>query len=175
MTNTLQMVSNDIGMEFGMEKCAKVSMKRGKLKTSGDLLLSDGERIKEVDDGKGYKYLGILQSDTIKKTEAKDVVEREYFRRIRLILRSDLNAGNTTKAINSWAIPVIRCTAGIVDCTIAELQEIDRRTRKLLTIYRAFNMNGDVDRQYIVRRQGATDYCMLSKLFVKKSVPLVHT
>ena len=99
MTNTLQMVSKDIGMEFGMEKCARVSMKRGKLKTSGDLLLSDSEGMKEVDDGKGYKYLGILQSDTIKKTEAKDVVEREYFRRIRLILRSDLNAGNTTKAI----------------------------------------------------------------------------
>ena len=71
-----------------------------------------------------------------------------------MILRSDLNAGNTTKAINSWAIPVIRYTAGIVDWTIAELQEIDRRTRKLLTIYRAFNMNGDVDRLYIARRQG---------------------
>jgi hypothetical protein len=131
-----------------------VMIKRGKLVAGRELLLSDGERIKEVDDSVGYKYLGILQSDAIKKQDAKDLVKREYFRRTRLALQSELNAGNTVRAIASWAVPVIRYTAGVVEWTVAELQEIDRKTRKLLTIHRAFNMNGDVDRLYIGRNQG---------------------
>jgi hypothetical protein len=35
MTNTVQMISDDIGMTFGLDKCAKAFMKRGKL-ISGD-------------------------------------------------------------------------------------------------------------------------------------------
>ena len=154
MTNTVKMISEDISMTFGLDKCAKVEMKRGKLVTGGDLMLSDGEAIKEVDNHAGYKYLGIIQSDAIKKEEVIVQVRREYFRRVRLVLRSELNAGNTIKAINSWAIPVIRYTGGIVEWTIAELQETDRKTRKHLTNHRAFNINGVVDRLYVKRKQG---------------------
>jgi len=129
-------------------------MKRGKLAVGGDILLSDGERIREIDQNAGYKYLGILQADTIKSNEAKEQVRREYLHRTRLVLQSQLNAGNTVKAINSWAVPVMRYTAGVVEWTVAELQEIDRKTRKMMTIHRAFNMNGDVDRLYIKRKDG---------------------
>jgi hypothetical protein len=152
--NTVRIVSEDIGMTFGLDKCAKVVMKRGKLVTGGDLVMSDGERIKEVEEGVGYKYLGILQADNIKSQDVKDQVKKEYFRRTRLVLKSQLNSGNTIRAINSWAIPVIRYTAGVVDWTIAELQETDRKTRKMMAIYRAFNMNGDTDRLYVKREHG---------------------
>ena len=98
--------------------------------------------------------MGILQADTIKSNAAKEKVRREYLHRTRLVLKSQLNAGNTVKAINSWAVPVIRYTGGVVEWTVAELQEIDRKTRKLMTIHRAFNMNGDVDRLYVKRKDG---------------------
>jgi hypothetical protein len=152
--NTVQMISEDIGMTFGLDKCGKVVMKRGKLTDGHDLILSDGKRIKEVAEDVGYKYLGILQADRTKNPEVKEKVKHEYLRRTRLVLRSHLNAGNIIRAINSWAIPVIRYTSGIVEWTLAELQEIDRKTRKLMTIYHAFNMNGDVDRLYLKRKSG---------------------
>jgi len=41
-------------MSFGLGKCAKVLMKRGKLAVGGDILLSDGERIREIDQNAGY-------------------------------------------------------------------------------------------------------------------------
>ena len=41
---------------------------------------------KELDEDRGYKYLGIQQSDGIKVEEVTEIVKREYFRRIRLIL-----------------------------------------------------------------------------------------
>ena len=48
---------------------------------------------------------------------------------MRKILKSKLNGGNIIKAINSWAVPVVIYTAGIVDCTQAELEDFDQKTR----------------------------------------------
>ena len=43
------------------------------------------------------------------------MLSTEYFRRIRKILKSSLNAGNTIHAINSRAVSIIRYGDGIVD------------------------------------------------------------
>ena len=60
----------------------------------------------------------------------KGNVSKKYVRRIRKILASKLNR-NIITAINSWAVSVIRYGAGIVNWTKAELQQMDRKTRKL--------------------------------------------
>lgn len=164
MLNTLKMISSDIGMEFGLDKCARVSMKRGKIALTGDLPLYDGLAIKELDAEKGYKYLGILQTDLAKKEESKASVMKEYFRRTRLVLKSELNAGNAISAINIWAIPVIRYTAGVVEWTVNELREADRKTRKLLTMNNAFNLNGDVDRLYVARSKGGKGLLQIEQM-----------
>lgn len=164
MTNTVRIISEDVAMSFGLDKCASVLMMRGRLVTGGDIILSDGTRIKEIDENVGYKYLGIIQADAIKGEEVKEKVKKEYFRRSRLVLKSQLNAGNTINAINSWAAPVIRYTAGVVDWTVAELREADRRTRKLLAIHRAFNLNGDVDRLYVKRKLGGKGLLQIEQM-----------
>ena len=43
---------------------------------------------------------------------------------------------------------------GIIDWTKEELHEIDRTTRKLLTIYRVLHPQADVDRLYMARADG---------------------
>ena len=78
----------------------------------------------------------MLEVDDIKHTEMKQNVQKEYFRRVRKILKSKLNGGNIIKAINARAVSVIRYSAGIIDWTKEELQIMNRKTRKLLTIYR---------------------------------------
>ena len=83
-----------------------------------------------------------------KQTSAK------YTNRVRNILKSKVNGGNTIQAINNWAVPVIRCTAGIVDWTIAELQALDRKIRKLMTAHRTLHPQSNIDRLYLPRRIG---------------------
>ena len=90
----------------------------------------------------------------IKHLEMKELVRKEYFRRVKKILKSKLNGGNTIKAINSRAVSIIRYGAGIVDWTKEELQEMDRKTRKLLTINRALYPQADVNRLYLKRSEG---------------------
>lgn len=155
LVQSVRIVSSDINMEFGISKCASLIMKRGKLSESKGIKMPDNKVIRGMDDPEDeYKYLGILEIDDIKHVEMKKDLQREYFRRVRKILKSKLNGGNVIMAINSRAVSTIRYGAGIIEWTKEELQGIDRKTRKLLTIYRAHHPQADVDRLYFKRKQG---------------------
>ena len=89
----------------------------------------------------------------MKSKEMKDMITKEYYRRIRKILKVSLNAGNTIQAINARAVSIIRYGAGIVEWIKNELEAIDRKARKLLTMYRSLLPRSDVDR-YWERKSG---------------------
>ena len=52
--------------------------------------MPNGEEMKEPDP-EGYKYLGILELDTILCKEMRNNVKKEYIRRLTLLLKSQLN------------------------------------------------------------------------------------
>ena len=144
LVRTVQLFSQDIGMEFGVKKCAVVSMRRRNVVECKGIDLLDGQSIAPLSDD-GYKYLGILEIDAIKHTEMKNIIKKEYFRRMKTTLRSRLNERNVILAINSWAVSVLRYGAGAINWTEAELQELDRKTRKTLTMHGALNPNSNVN------------------------------
>ena len=153
LISTTQQFSTDICMEFGIEKCATLKMEKGKRTEGVGVTLPTGEIIKDLEED-GYRYLGILEADTILHSTMKSVVTAEYLRRLKKILKSGLQGKNCFQAINTWAVPVTRYGAGIIAWTLAELRIIDRKTRKLLTLHRAHHPQGDIDRLYISRKQG---------------------
>ena len=53
-------------MQFGTSKCAMLKMKRGKIMQSDGIELPNGETIKSLENEKRYKYLGVLQFDSVK-------------------------------------------------------------------------------------------------------------
>ena len=67
------------------------------------LELPSGEMMKEIDES-GYKYLGVLQTDEVMDKKMKRRVRVEYLRRVRLLAKSKLNAGNLVQGINAWAV-----------------------------------------------------------------------
>ena len=152
--NTVRIFGNDISMEFGISKCAILIMKKGKYKNSDGIKLPDQQQIQEVDVTKGYKYLGVLEADGIKDKLMKEAITKEYYRRIRKILKSKLNGRNIISAINSRAVSIVRYGAGVIKWTKMELEQMDRKTRKLMTVYRSFHPQGDVDRLYGKRSMG---------------------
>ena len=54
--------SEDIEMEFGIEKCAMLLMEKGKIVKSVGIELPYGKVIKSLQQGGSYKYLGILEA-----------------------------------------------------------------------------------------------------------------
>jgi hypothetical protein len=64
--------------------------------------------MQELEQGKTYKYLGIEESEGIQHHKMKERMKQEYRRRLRMILKSELNARNKIIAIGALAVPVLR-------------------------------------------------------------------
>ena len=154
LVQTVRIFSEDIGMEFGIEKCAVLVMEKGKIVKSVGIELPDGKVIKSLQEGECYKYLGTLEADKFLEEKMKLNVSKEYIRRIRKILKSKLNGGNLVRGVNTWAVSLLRYSAEFVSWRKSELQAIDRKTRKLCTIYKASHSKSDVGRLYIPRKEG---------------------
>ena len=59
-------------MEFDIEKCAMLVMKSGKRHITDGMELPNHNKIRTLGENVTYKYLGILEADTIKQVEMKD-------------------------------------------------------------------------------------------------------
>ena len=115
--------------------------------------MPDGKMMKNIEEG-GCKYLGILGADNVKYEAKKGQLKKEYIRRVRNMLKSKLNGGNIISAINSRTVSVVRYGAGIISWTKMELEELHRKTRKLMTMYVVQHPKADIDRLYLQRCEG---------------------
>ena len=59
-------------MEFGLGKCAKIVLKRGKLVHSQNLIFNFNIEIQEFEQGETYKYPGIGRSEGMQRQQMKE-------------------------------------------------------------------------------------------------------
>ena len=108
LIHAVRIYSRDIGMEFGIEKYAMLVMKSGKRHMTDGMELPSHDKIRTFEENETYKYLGILEADTIKQVQMKDTIRKEYLRRTRKLLETKLSSRNLMKGINTWAVPLVR-------------------------------------------------------------------
>ena len=137
--------SKDIGMTFGEDKCAYICIDRGKRKSLGKSIEINGVTIKELQEDEPYRYLGQDETVGYDGKLNKERIQTEYYRRARKIWSSELNARNKAIAHNSFALPVLVPTIGVLDWSIAEIENIDKQTRKILCMCGSFHRNSDKD------------------------------
>ena len=128
-------------------------MERVKVIRTEDIRLPDEQDMEDVD-YTGYTRLGILETDKIKEKEMKEKLNKEYMRRLRLILRSKLNGSNKIMVVNTWAVSIMRYGAEILKWNTDELQSLNRRTRKFMTMLGALHPKSNVDRVYLSKEIG---------------------
>ena len=111
LIHAVRIYSQDIGMEFGIEKCAMLVMKTGKRHKSEGMELPNHDRIRTFEENETYKYLGILEVDNIKQVQIKDTIRKEYLRGMRKLLETKLSSTSDTrdpfssgpeKNLNKW-------------------------------------------------------------------------
>ena len=56
----------------------------------------------------------MLEADGGMVDEIKDKMKKEYHRRVRKVLETKLNSANVYKAINTWAVLVVRYSAAFL-------------------------------------------------------------
>ena len=166
--------SDDIGMTFGLEKCANASFKRVKMVSTGNIEISDDTAVQELNQEDVYKYLGVDESDGIQHSKMKEKIRKEYYRKVRLILRTELNGRNKMEAINSLAVPVVQYSFGIIDWKISEIKKIDTKTRKLLNMHKMLHPKADVERLYLLGKDGGRGLIELETAFKTATIGLDH-
>ena len=154
LIHTVRIYSQDTGMKFGIEKCAMLVMKSGKRQLTDGMELQDQDKIRTLGENKTYKYLGILEADTIKQVKMKDKIQKEYLRRTRKLFETKLSGRNLMKGINTWAVSLVRYSGSFLKWTRDELKQMDQRKRKLITVHNALHPRGDLDRLYVSRKEG---------------------
>ena len=154
LMHTVRIYSQDIGIEFGIEKFAMLVMKSCKRHSTDGMEISNQEKIRTLGENETYKYLGILKADTIKHVQVKDKLQKEYLRRTRKQLETKLPSRNLIKRINTWALRLVRYTGPFLKWTRDGLKQMYQRTRKLMTMHKALHSRDDIDRLYVQRKVG---------------------
>ena len=99
LVQTFRIFSDDIGMQFGLEKCASMTMKRGKRVHSDGIALPDSAQMRALGEEESYWHLGVLESDHVLHEESKVRMRAEYIiRRVKKCLESKLN---------TWAVSLV--------------------------------------------------------------------
>ena len=140
-------------MEFGIEKSAMLVMKCGKRHITERVELPNQVIIRTLGEKETYKYLWILEADTIKQQEMKKKIEKEYFRKARKLLETKLYGRNLVEGTKNWAVPLVRYSGPFLNWTREELKQMNQRTRKPMTMHKALHPRDDVDRLDVSRRE----------------------
>ena len=141
-------------MEFGLEKCAKSVIKKGKKVPGQNLEIEDGKFVEDLEHDKTYKYLGIEENHTLEHKQLRKKATQEYIRRLKKICRSELSSKHKIAAINQMALPVLTYGFGIIDWPQIEIDNLDVKTRKILTMHNVLYRHQCMDRVYLPRREG---------------------
>ena len=172
LLNIVKQFSDDIWMEFGLDKCAKAIFFRGNLLKA--ITLDTITIIKDLEPEENYKYLGVTEGDRIQHSSMREKIRKECFRRVRSILRSELIARNRIDAINSLALPVVTYSFTIINWSLTEIKKVDTKIRKLLTMHRMHHPKSDVNRLYFPRKEGSRGIVQL-ELSLKTSIIGMNT
>ena len=100
-------ISKDLNMNFCLEKCARIYLKRDRVQSKMHIGNTFENDIKELDPRKACKYLGIEESFDIQHKNEKEKLKKEYLRRLRLVLGTELSEEYKIQAILSLAVAVL--------------------------------------------------------------------
>ena len=115
LVNIVYNFSQNIGMNFGMDKYAKCTIKKGKKAEAQNIKLEDGKELRELDGGEVYKYLGVEENEAIEHHKMRDKIRLEYQQQVKKYAKTELTPKNIIVAINQLAVPVLTYSFGVIN------------------------------------------------------------
>ena len=84
-TSRMESMFSDIGLEWGLDKCATVTVSKGKLVSAENLILNENDSINVLQDKDNYKFLGKLENFSQLDDGVFDQVNKKYLKRLKVI------------------------------------------------------------------------------------------
>ena len=126
-------VSSDTEACYGVEKCAEVVFKDGKMiKGMGLDILQEKMRALDPNENEIYKFLGCEQGDKIDVKRVMERVKKEFKRRTEQLVSLNLNDENLIKAINCRVIKVAGYIMNVCNLQKGDLEQLDKSVKAIL-------------------------------------------
>ena len=167
----VEVFSEDIRMSFGLDKCRTISVKRG-IQQSVGFTLEDGQTVDPLNEEETYKYLGVQQALSIEHKTMKQLTTKKFIDRVKTLLKTKLSGRRLCKAINSWAVPTLMYTFGIIHWTKTDLDFLERKIRVNFTKARANHPKSAIERFALDREYGGRGIIDLRQLHRKQIMNL---
>ena len=155
MNEIIVQASHDTGACYGVSRCAEIIFKNGKMvKGEGLQVLKERMKTMDPDENEIYKFLGIEQADGIRTKAVYERVKEEVAKRMKMIVKTELNDENLIKAINIKVIPVAAYVMNICKFNVSELKELNQIIKRKLRGRSMLGRQASDERLYLKREKG---------------------
>ena len=147
-------------------------IEKGKMVDNSNPIVMNHLTIKHILSVDNYRYLGIDENIAYSGPINKTRLLKEFLNRTRKIWKSELSDYSKMLAHNTFALPTITATVGILECSIKEINDIDIKTCKTLTMTGSLHPSSDADKLFINRKEGGRGLKLVQILFESSVVAL---
>jgi hypothetical protein len=98
---------------------------------------------------------------SIQHSIIKENLEKQFYLRIKSILKSKLNGNNLIKAVNTYAVPLLTYSFGVIKWSKTNLQNINIKTRVLFTKFSKHHPKSAIERFNLPRENGGRGFSNL--------------
>lgn len=152
-----EIFSKDIAMNFGLTKCRVNSIRKGKWQQAEDFALlqrTGGGVIASMEKDERYKYLGYVQSRGIDYAIVKKDLIQTTKSKLKSVLKTKLSGINMVRAINTYVLPTLTSSFGVIKWTATDLEDANRSIRVAFTKHRAHHPKASKERFHLPRNAG---------------------
>ncbi|XP_063891152.1 uncharacterized protein LOC110374959 [Helicoverpa armigera] len=191
LIDTTTEFSTDINMQFGFDKCKTLHIIRGKVKP-GDYTINTTDTtnttetinttdttdttdrtnttdtITAMEPTDLYKYLGYKQLKGLDHTAIKHTLTTEYKRRVTAVCKTQLTGKHLIKALNTYAIPILTYSFGVIKWSKTDILQLERTTRTTLTKHNNLHPKSAIERLTIKRQNGGRGLIDIHHLWQKQ-------
>lgn len=146
--------SRSIHMEFGLDKCKTVTIEKGTLITTNEFKIDENHIMKGLSKEESYKYLGVLQLRGIRHKVIKHKLQEDFENRMHTICKSLLSFPNKIKAINTYAVPTLTYSFGVIKWSKTDLDNLYRLIRTIMTKHRLRHPKSATERLSLPQQKG---------------------
>ena len=124
----------DIGLHWNPKKCNNFHVRRGKqVEDAADLKLYEATMVKNLEVGSRYIFLGVKESTLQDEKLALAVAPKVFLHRLSVVWTIPLSDANRVKGTNQFTLPFLAYPMWTQHWPLAELREIERKSRKLVS------------------------------------------
>ena len=144
-----------IGLKWNEKKCAVMHVKRGGRVSDAESMKIDGLKlINRLREDLQYKFLEVMGSVRQEDRSVLELAAKDFLRRVSVIRSSPLYDHAKSVASNRCTLPVLTYLRWAQTWPLAELQQIDREARKIISGGGGKYSKGSAAALYLARKNG---------------------